>query len=120
MHIEDLTATGVAGSIIAVILILREVFAFLDRQQAKKSGSTKQAAFTYRDRNMLEDLHKWHDREDVDGIKVWYVRSSLEKSVDKLGDAIEHMTKNQDAQLRALERLCEEVQRRRPPTEDGL
>ena len=35
-------------------------------------------------RDKVEDLHKWHDREDDEGVKIWYVRKSLEASIKKL------------------------------------
>jgi len=32
----------------------------------------------------VKELHKWHDVSDDDGIKVWYVRGSLEKAIHSL------------------------------------
>jgi len=40
----------------------------------------------------MHDLHDWHDKEDNDGIKVWYVRSSLEESINKLAINVEKQT----------------------------
>ena len=40
----------------------------------------------------IEDLWKWHSKEDDDGVKVWYVRSSLEKAVIDMTEAIRLMT----------------------------
>jgi len=39
-----------------------------------------------------EDLHKWHDREDADGVKVWYIRKSLITAIDKLAENIANQT----------------------------
>jgi len=40
----------------------------------------------------VKDLHKWHDKQDKDGVPVWYYRSSLEDAINKLGDNIEKQT----------------------------
>jgi hypothetical protein len=44
------------------------------------------------------ELHRWHDKEDDDGVKVWYVRQSLENAINKLAEAA-------DAQTRLLEEV---------------
>ena len=36
----------------------------------------------------LDDLYKWHDIVDGDGVRVWYVRKSLEEAIIKLADNI--------------------------------
>lgn len=41
----------------------------------------------------VEELHKWHSKEDEDGVKVWYVRKTLEAAIDKLADNISVQTK---------------------------
>ena len=39
-----------------------------------------------------ERLHEMHDKTDEDGVPVWYVRRSLEKSIEKLADNIDKQT----------------------------
>lgn len=39
------------------------------------------------------ELHRWHDKEDEDGVKVWYVRQSLERAIERLADAASSQTK---------------------------
>lgn len=39
-----------------------------------------------------QDLHTWHDKEDEDGVKVWYVRHSLELAIINLSKNIEKQT----------------------------
>ena len=41
----------------------------------------------------LEELHQWHDREDEDGVKVWYVRKTLESAIERLSENIATQTK---------------------------
>ena len=40
----------------------------------------------------IDDLWVWHSKEDSDGVKIWYVRPSLEKSLEKLAENIEKQT----------------------------
>jgi len=38
------------------------------------------------------DLWDWHSVVDEEGVKIWYVRKSLETSIEKLADNISKMT----------------------------
>ena len=40
----------------------------------------------------IDDLHKWHAKEDDEGVKVWYVRRSLEETLRTLADNIGNQT----------------------------
>ena len=56
----------------------------------------------------MEILYEWHDKTDQDGVKIWYVRKSLE---DTLGDTSKAMTilaKNSEIQTRLLEEINNE------------
>lgn len=77
---------GVGG--IFAILILKTVFAFI--KSRKTGGFTNEDIKKVLDHNtkMTEDLHEWHDMHDDDGVKIWYVRKSLQESVSKLADSI--------------------------------
>jgi len=37
-------------------------------------------------------LHHWHDRDDEEGVKVWYVRKSLEEAIVALSKNIAKQT----------------------------
>ena len=39
-----------------------------------------------------EDLWQWHAREDDEGVKVWYVRRSLEDAIKELSQSIRTQT----------------------------
>lgn len=39
-----------------------------------------------------EDLWQWHAREDEEGVKVWYVRRSLEDAIKELSLSIRTQT----------------------------
>ena len=63
-----------------------------------------------------DDLHEWHSKTDADGVKVWYVRQSLEQAVVKLSDNISIQTevlkdllKESRDTNRTVEKLQEEM-----------
>ena len=79
---------GVGG--IIVIFMIREVISFL---KSKSNGEWKQE---------IHDLHVWHNKDDDEGVKVWYVRKSLETAITKLADSV-------DKQTAFLDRMASEV-----------
>ena len=92
---DDFTQIGLGG--LVAILILREVFAFLRvKRNQELSDMLRQhikddQTYLKDIQSKVSDLHVWHNRTDEDGVPVWYVRKSLEASVEKLATAIEHM-----------------------------
>lgn len=118
---DEMGVADVGVAAIVVMLILDRVFKFLEKMNAKKTGASEGPhGFSQKDRVKLYELHKMHDRVDDDGVYVWHNRVSLEKSVVKLADAIEHLVRTQDVQLASFERMCDELRHsRRAPTEDN-
>jgi len=99
---DVLTQLGIGG--IFAILILREVFNYLGKKSTSGPATACAIGDNTKAARQIERLYEWHDKEDQDGVKVWYVRSTLEKAIDKLTEAVER-----DAQVseRILERLDE-------------
>jgi biopolymer transport protein ExbB/TolQ len=113
---EHLSELGVGG--ILALLILKEVFSFMRSKKAVSATRTQNQLITdsilkglkgiqsdpcYNEHKkigkMMEDmtrkindLYKWHDVEDSEGVKVWYVRKSLEEAIVKLSSSIEKQT----------------------------
>lgn len=50
-------------------------------------------------------MYEWHDKSDRDGVKIWYVRQSLEDSMRDNARAVETIAKNMELQTRLLEEL---------------
>lgn len=103
----DLTQLGTAAAV--VIIILREVFNFLKDKQDKKNTypallHQKHDKVCEDILDMTKDLHDWHNVNDKDGTKIWYVKSSLE-------DAMKELAKNIAAQTRVFERLIDKLDR---------
>ena len=84
---------GIGGTL--ALLVLREVFAFLKGRSAQASNECQR---------QLQDLWDWHNLADDEGVKVWYVRKSLERSIDALAENVKHQTE-------MLEALKHEIQR---------
>jgi len=55
----------------------------------------------------LDDLWRWHNMEDSEGVKIWYVRRSLEDAIIELSKNIAAQTKLWDRIDRRLERMEE-------------
>lgn len=65
----------------------------------------------------LKDLHVWHAKEDEEGVKVWYVRKSLEDAVQRLADAIDRIDRRDaehvavlQAVVKSMEKLAERIE----------
>jgi len=40
----------------------------------------------------IHDLHDWHNKEDEDGRKIWYVKQSLEEGISDLNTNVKENT----------------------------
>lgn len=60
-------------------------------------------------RDRIEDLYKWHDKEDDDGVKIWYVRRSLEHSIKKLPLTLERQRELMETMSTVFDRLQSDV-----------
>ena len=102
-----------------ILLVIREVFSWM-RQKNLQSSDTKIAMMadsirTLSDRaekveikldnlnHMSRTMYDWHDKVDDDGVKIWYVRRSLEEALHENVRAINILAKNSETQTRLLE-----------------
>lgn len=82
MSQQILLQLGTGG--LLALLIIREVLGFLKARSCKPPEELiRKIAIQVR------DLHDWHNKTDEDGVKVWYVRRSLEDAIVKLSSNIE-------------------------------
>ena len=109
--------TEIAGIIFLVSIIIKEVFVLL-KGDAKKtsedvasiSSVTSSLKKECEDiskvlniiKELIEDLHKWHDKEDDDGVKIWYLRRSLELSIKQLPITIDKQREVNESLLKLL------------------
>jgi hypothetical protein len=53
-------------------------------------------------------MYDWHDKNDEDGVKIWYVRRSLEEALQENVKAINILAKNSEVQTRLLEDMVKQ------------
>ncbi len=83
------------------MLILREVFGFL-KEKVRAQNNT---AFDILAKQ-IQELHDWHAVTDEDGVKIWYLRRSLENAIEKL-------TSNLDIQTQLLREMVLSIKEQR-------
>ncbi len=81
-----------AGGLFA-LLVLREVFGFLKEKVRAQSNLVIDNMA-----KQIQELHEWHAVTDEDGVKIWYLRRSLENAIEKL-------TSNLDIQTQLLREM---------------
>lgn len=54
-----------------------------------------------------DDMYDWHNKSDGDGVKVWYVRQSLENALRDNAKATEAIARNIELQTRLLEEMIQ-------------
>jgi hypothetical protein len=57
---------------------------------------------------MNKTMYDWHDKSDEDGVKIWYVRRSLEEALQENVKAINILAKNSEVQTRLLEDMVKQ------------
>ena len=83
---EDQLLQVGAGGLFA-LLVIREVFSFL-KERVRCSGNTMLEHMA----KQIHEMHEWHAVTDEDGVKVWYVRRSLENALEKLSHTLDAQT----------------------------
>lgn len=89
---------GVGGAL--ALLVIREVLTFLKERGPQPGDDMYQ---------MVKDLHEWHAVADQDGVKVWYVRRSLEEAVEKLATTIEKLADTQRATQEVMREMARDL-----------
>jgi hypothetical protein len=81
---------GVVSTVLIVLLNWARVETFQRRNGGQKVADTLRAIGARLEQLTIEthELHEWHDVCDRDGVKLWYVRRSVEDAVSKLADSI--------------------------------
>lgn len=50
-----------------------------------------------------QDLHEWHNVQDDEGEKLWYVKRDFGKAIDRISENMERMMKKIDERFKKLE-----------------
>lgn len=117
MNTDILTGAAIFGTI--VLFALRELFAWLGKKNLQNTdaniaatnltlkGLSEQIVKADIKQDMILQINRtmydWHDKSDEDGVKIWYVRRSLEEALQDNVRAINILAKNSEIQTRILE-----------------
>lgn len=122
---EEQNALMIGGLIIPLILLtIKEVFSWLKDKNLQttdnKIHKIKDDIESIGDRlektelkidnilQMSKTMYDWHDKSDEDGVKIWYVRRSLEEALQENVRAINILAKNSEMQTRLLEDMVKQ------------
>lgn len=89
---ENATLIELGVGLTAALLIIREVLNFLKWKNGGPVDYHKKEKMD-KMQKQIEDLYEWHNVTDDDGVKIWYVRRSLEGAVEKLVEAVNSQNK---------------------------
>jgi len=124
----------VVGAIFLAYIVIKEVFVYIkgetkqiakdmaelrasmlskstDNKSVVEQVSDLYSCFFRVDKNItfikecVEDLYKWHDKEDDDGVKIWYVRRSLEEGIKRLPITMDKQRQLMDALFSVFEEV---------------
>lgn len=118
---EQLTLFALVALILATVI--KEVASYL-KQKALLKDETRVAAM---ESNIIElktslaslkttidstskdtkEMYDWHDKSDEDGVKIWYIRKSLENVLRENAMATAVLAKNSELQTSLLKELIE-------------
>lgn len=80
-------------------------------------GVTGLLAGLYTIHTKVKELHEWHDREDEEGVKIWYTRNkTMEDALEKMTRVLDRMDRRderavliQNHQIEVLEKHTETI-----------
>jgi hypothetical protein len=82
---------GLVGLAVAAIEVAKLAISKI-KNGKDHNGLNEIGVLTQRQHQWLKDLHEWHNREDSEGVKIWYVRPGLERAITSLSACIERQT----------------------------
>ena len=107
-----------------LLLTLKEIFSWMKAKNLQESDNkiikikdevemsrNKLDKLDYKLDNLVslnKTMYDWHDKADEDGVKIWYVRRSLEEALQENVRAINILAKNSEMQTRLLEDMVKQ------------
>lgn len=121
MEIENATVLGLV--IIVIGAAVKELFSWISKkniqssetrfENMKKTLDSVESKLSKIEEKIddlvkdAEEMYDWHNKSDQDGVKVWYVRQSLENALRDNAKATEAIAKNIELQTRLLEEMIQ-------------
>lgn len=88
MNSVNIEQIGIGG--ILALMILKETFSFLKFRGSEQPHEIRQKIYDTLNtmKFQISELHQWHNIEDADGIKLWYVSSGFRKVITSIDENI--------------------------------
>lgn len=126
MDVSTIASEGIEykfanGALLITLIVfgMREFFSWLSRKNLQQSETVMKNMSENMSRlsdkvekaevkvdsilQLNRTMYDWHDKSDEDGVKIWYVRRSLEEALQENVRAINILAKNSETQTRLLE-----------------
>ena len=82
----------------ALLIIIKILWEYIKELKSKRRDPKSEQPEDLFKRNFYEmkteirDLHEWHNKEDADGTKIWYVKQSFEKNLVEMNENMRENT----------------------------
>jgi gas vesicle protein len=96
---------GVGGAI--VVLLLLDKMGLLGKD--KRHSENQQILRSME--KQIDDLYKWHDVRDSDGVPKWFIRDSLEETMKVMNNNMDKLANNIGEQTVVLKELVRQVRK---------
>ncbi len=90
------------GLLVTIVGVAMKVGRQVNRVEEALKAMSQVAAETH-------DLHDWYDMSDAEGVKIWYVRKSLETALKDLTGAVNRMSKHDAEQTQLLREIASKM-----------
>lgn len=90
-------------------LIKRVLKGHTETKELLRAQQIELKKLLYEIKKETHELWIWHNKEDDDGVKVWYVRSSLERAITDLSKSITKFGEMAVHQTEVLSHLTAEI-----------
>lgn len=139
---EYMEPIHVVGAVFIAYIVVKEVFVLVKgetKQIAKDMAALREELLTKGENNkspseqieelyhtfphmyeqlkraadQADDLHKWHDKEDEDGVKLWYRKRSVDNHMKEIVDVLEKQRELMSRTLDISDGLNKEIKRLR-------
>ena len=95
--LAELDTKDIGITIVCLLFIIKMMWEGVMKLKSGKNGGLLDSERNFR-RDMYamkaqtSDLHEWHNKEDGDGRKIWYVKASFEESIKHNSDCVKENT----------------------------
>ena len=88
--LSEFSASEIGLTAFCLLFVIKQLFDLLKNKGGQKDIETIILKFNSLDemKSQTKDLHEWHNKDDEDGRKIWYVKASFEANIKENTQAI--------------------------------